>query len=148
MSASPVSSPDTLSADPICWRCKTRPGVVDDGSSHSCVVCAGTMAKSVREMLAKIDEAVREGLPAWPRCMDRVEFVRECVKLQRGAALLSERPTLSQADALIERFRACVLKQEQALLNDRVTPEKYDQRVGDTDRAEADLRAALLGQKP
>lgn len=70
----------------ICWRCKKMPGVVFDGTTTECISCASETGKRTRAMLAEIDEAVREGLPAWPRIANRVEFVRECIKLHREDA--------------------------------------------------------------
>jgi hypothetical protein len=75
-----------MRTDRVCWRCKKMPGVVYDGTAAECIHCAGESSKRIRAMLAEIDEAVREGLPAWPRIMDRVEFVRECIKLHRQDA--------------------------------------------------------------
>lgn len=69
-----------------CWRCKRNPGVVFDGTTRECIQCAGETAKRTRKMLDDIDAAVREGLRAWPRIANRVEFVRECVKLHRQDA--------------------------------------------------------------
>jgi hypothetical protein len=88
-------------------------------------------------MLAKIDEAVRKGLPAWPRIMDRVEFVRECIKLQREAALSSERPTLSQADeSLIDEFARAVIRTYKSI---------QDGTWADENPKQSAARAALEG---
>lgn len=78
---------------PICWRCKHNPAVVFDGVAHECGHCAGETAKKMRALLNSIDEEVRDGLPAWPRIADRVEFVRECILLHRQDALRTGRAT-------------------------------------------------------
>lgn len=87
--AAPLSMEGTT-ADPatvpVCWRCKKSPGAVSDGTANECVSCAGETMRLTRQMLNDINDAAREGLSAWPRCMDRVEFVRECIKLHRRAA--------------------------------------------------------------
>lgn len=70
----------------VCWRCRERPGVVFDGTAHECVECAGETMKRTRQMLNDIDAVAREGLTIYPKIMDRVEFVRECIKLHRQQA--------------------------------------------------------------
>jgi hypothetical protein len=76
-----------IHAAPKCWRCKKNPGLVHDGVTHECIDCASETGASTRRMLQDIDDAVREGLSAWPRIMDRVEFVRECIKQHRQEAV-------------------------------------------------------------
>lgn len=77
---------------PICWRCKTREGVVRITSAAlECVPCVEQTISRMRGMLNDIDEVVRTGLSSWPRMMDRVEFVRECIQLHREAGQQSQR---------------------------------------------------------
>ena len=77
---------------PVCWRCRQRPGVVYDGISNECIECAGAAKANLRDMLTEIDAVVTDGLPVLPKIADRVEFIRECVRMQReiGAGTLRE----------------------------------------------------------
>jgi hypothetical protein len=77
-------------AVPMCWRCRKEPGLVGIGvgDSRECVQCATVTFRTMRKMLDDIAAAVRDGLRAYPRIMDRVEFVRECVRMQREEAVL------------------------------------------------------------
>lgn len=73
-----------------CYRCRRRPGVVDDGVAPKCVECAGEVMRDIRGMLKEIDAVVTKGLPLIPKIANRVEFIRECVRMQReiGAGTL------------------------------------------------------------
>ena len=81
-----------MSDVPTCWRCRERPGVVFDGTSNTCIECAGETMRRTREMLRSIDDAVTTDLPILPKIADRVEFVRECVKMQREIGAGTLRP--------------------------------------------------------
>ena len=86
----------TRTPEPLCWRCKERHGVVAYSIgkgivNRECIECASETLARMRETLNDIDAALTEGLPLLPKIMDRVEFVRECVKMQReiGAGTLA-----------------------------------------------------------
>lgn len=110
-----------------CWRCKTEPGVVFDGTCYECIGCAGLGGKESREMLKAIDAAVREGLRAWPRIMDRVEFVRECIKLHREDAV---RELQSIGAAGIEGVRGRVVNGDGNTQRVIFTEPNYTLRMG------------------
>jgi hypothetical protein len=159
MSASPVSSPDTLSAerafrvgDHVCLIAEHgSDGVVteiDTSRDDSVVVLFNECGEPEHYHPSELaphgwpehDGRIRAALDAMDRA--RVELgaaIGSTLGAYRkmaspGRALLSERPTLSQADAdaLIFEFEVQSRK-----------------RVGaDYERARAALRAALLGEKP
>jgi len=104
MSASPVSSPDTLSAERV----------------------AAIRAECVRWQKAMID----------PTRDDTT--IALCDSHERLRALLSERPTLSQADALIDAYTKA--------RDDWTLRRPWADR--DLEITRATLRAALLREKP
>jgi len=161
MSASPVSSPDTLSAERAEFRrfdlCRfkwngdvnLRAYLVDGDDGDVCIVQSASVRGGNQpliefrgsgrqitvppETLTPIqtngERTAFEHYMAWRKRADEAEL-----EVERLRALLSERPTLSQADAdaLIFEFEVQSRK-----------------RVGaDYERARAALRAALLGEKP
>jgi len=74
----------TAAASPLCWRCREQTAVVFDGTKNGeCAECAGQTMARTRSMLRQIDDVVRQGLPAWPKIADRVEFIRECIQMHR-----------------------------------------------------------------
>src|SRR5690349_15065428 len=129
MSASPVSSPDTLSAEQPAEALVRCASLDDDG------VTVLRFDVDFVARLYKSHEALRE-------------------EAERLRALLSERPTLSQAeredeaDALIVEFDVQARKRYSVMTGDGYSA-AYRIRVGEEyDRARAALRAALLGEKP
>lgn len=96
--------PDVRAWDPQarsivrCSRCKEREALVYEKGAGIpfCIECAGDVLARDRALLDQIDGAVREGLHAWPRIMDRVEFVRACIQQHREDAAVGRAPRVDR----------------------------------------------------